>query len=60
MIIGIIGLSIIFCIYIIITISIILKLTKDNKEKYNIINDLINKEYELLTNVEKLKKKIFK
>lgn len=56
MIIGIVGLSIVFCVYILITTSIILKLVKDNKEKYNTINDLISKEHELLIDVKKLEK----
>lgn len=54
MIIGIVGLSIVFCVYILITTSIILKLVRDNREKYNTINDLINKEHELLIDVKKL------
>lgn len=56
MIIRIVGLSIVFCVYILITTSIILKLVKDNKEKYNTINDLISKEHELLIDVKKLEK----
>ena len=55
MIIGIVGLSIVFCVYILITTSIILKLVRDNREKYNTINDLISKEHELLIDVKKLK-----
>lgn len=55
MIIGIVGLSIVFCVYILITTSIILKLVRDNREKYNTINDLTSKEHELLIDVKKLK-----
>ena len=51
----IVGLSIVFCVYILITTSIILKLVRDNREKYNTINDLISKEHELLIDVKKLK-----